>query len=205
MKKILITTNVKFSKKRGFVFSLEKNWSDYSRKLKFNLISCNYDKTSFDLIKFKKIDGVIFSGGNDLQIFDKKKENIFRDKNEKKIFNLAILHKIPILAVCRGYQLIASIFNHKLIYINNHIKKNHTIYISNNSLTSLKKINVNSFHNYAVINSSKNFEIIGKHKDETIEVIYSKKKNILCLMFHPERKNISQKIIDNLISKHLNL
>ena len=186
-------------------FSLEKNWSDYSKKLKFNLISCNYDKASFHLIKSKKIDGIIFSGGNDLQIFDKKKENIFRDKKEKKIFNLAIRYKIPILAVCRGYQFIANIFNHKIIFIKNHVKKNHTINIVSNSLISLKKINVNSYHNYAVLNSSKNFEIIAKHKDQTIEAIYSRKNNILCLMFHPERKNISQKIIDNLILKHLNL
>ena len=36
MKKILITTNVSYSKKRGYQFWIDKNWFDYSKKI--NLI-----------------------------------------------------------------------------------------------------------------------------------------------------------------------
>ena len=53
MKNILITTNVKYSKKRGFSFSIEKNWIDYSRKLNLNPILCNYNNLDLELLKNK--------------------------------------------------------------------------------------------------------------------------------------------------------
>ena len=63
MKNILITTNVKYSKKRGFSFIIEKNWIDYSRKLNLNPIFCNYNNLDLELLKNKKIHGIIFTGG----------------------------------------------------------------------------------------------------------------------------------------------
>tara|TARA_B100001564_G_scaffold356699_1_gene371424 strand:+ start:3241 stop:3858 length:618 start_codon:yes stop_codon:yes gene_type:complete len=205
MKNILITTNVKYSKKRGFSFSIEKNWIDYSRKLNLNPILCNYNNLDLELLKNKKIHGIIFTGGNDLKIYNKKKENIFRDKKETELFKLSLKLKIPILAVCRGSQLVGSIFNHKIIKVKNHVSKNHDLKIVKNSLIKKKKIEVNSYHNFAIKDVSINFEIIAKHRDDTIEISHSRKDKILCLMFHPERKNNSQKILDNLILKHLRL
>ena len=194
-----------FQKKRGFSFSIEKNWIDYSRKLNLNPILCNYNNLDFELLKDKKIQGIIFTGGNDLKIYNKKKENIFRDKKETELFKLSLKLKIPILAVCRGSQLVGSIFNHKIIRVKNHVIKNQSLKIINNSLIKKKKIEVNSYHNFAIKDVSINFEIIAKHRDDTIEISLSKKDKILCLMFHPERRNNSQKIIDNLILKHLKL
>ena len=205
MKNILITTNVKYSKKRGFSFSIEKNWIDYSRKLNFNPILCNYNKLDLELLKNKKLHGIILTGGNDLRIINKKKENIFRDKRETELFKLSLRLKIPILAVCRGSQLVGSIFNHKIVRVKNHVLKNHTLKIIKNSLLKKKKIEVNSYHNFAIKNVSINFEIIAKHQDDTIELSHSRKDKILCLMFHPERKNISQNIVDNLILTHFRL
>ena len=45
-------------------------------------------------------------------------------------------------------------------------------------------------------------EIIAKHKDGSIEIAELKNKNLFCTMFHPERKNKSQKIVDKLIEKN---
>ena len=63
MKNILITTNVKYSKKEVFHLVL-KNWIDYSRKLNLNPILCNYNNLDLELLKNKKIHGIIFTGGN---------------------------------------------------------------------------------------------------------------------------------------------
>ena len=42
-------------------------------------------------------------------------------------------------------------------------------------------------------------------KDQTIEIAKSQKFKILCLMFHPERKNISQRDIDKIVFSHLKI
>ena len=65
MKNILITQTVLYSKKRGYIFSLSKDWYDYSNKIGFNLIPWDYKMTT-RLLRKKKIHGIIFSGGNDL-------------------------------------------------------------------------------------------------------------------------------------------
>ena len=151
MKKFIITPNIKFSKKRGIIYNIEKNWFDYAKKLKIDLIVYNFNNSHLDLIKQKKVKGVIFSGGNNLKIFENIKENSYRDKEEKKLFKYVLRYNLPILATCRGFQLIMNIYKQKIIPIKNHVKKNHKL-ILNQEFFNIKdkKLNVNSFHNYAV-------------------------------------------------------
>ena len=61
--------------------------------------------------------GLILSGGNDLHNIIKLKENLIRDAHEKKLLKLAIKNKIPILAVCRGFQFVAKFFKCKIFII----------------------------------------------------------------------------------------
>ena len=58
--------------------------------------------------------------------------------------------------MCRGSQLVGSIFNHKIIKVKNHVSKNHDLKIVKNSLIK-KKIEVNSYHNFAIKDVSINF------------------------------------------------
>ena len=44
------------------ILKIELNWHNYAKKHKFNLIQIN----SVDNLNYKKVDGIIFSGGNDL-------------------------------------------------------------------------------------------------------------------------------------------
>ena len=52
---------------------------------------------------------------------------------------------------------------------------------------------------------NENFKCIGKSKDNSIEIAILKQKKVLCLMFHPERKNKSQKSINKLITNFLSI
>ena len=105
MKTILITPNVAYSKRKGFQFYLDKNWFDYFKKIKFKLKIYDYDETKINL-KIKNVAGVIFSGGNDLSLFNKNKANLFRDRQEKKLLTSCLKKKVPIIGVCRGFQFI---------------------------------------------------------------------------------------------------
>ena len=67
--------------------------------------------------------------------------------------------------------------------------------------TNSKNLVVNSFHNYCLKRVSNKFDIISSHADKSIEIAELKDEKVLCIMFHPERSNTSQKRIDNYITK----
>ena len=196
--KFIITPYLYYNKFNKICFSINKEWYDLFNNYKSNLHIITYnDKTNLKKKDFKGYNGIILSGGGDLYTFKKNKINLLRDKFEKKIINFAISNNIPILAVCRGYQLVGQKFKFKQKKINSHRNKEHLIY----SQDKKKKINVNSYHKIGVIKLNSDFEILFSHQDGSIEICQSKKKKILCFMFHPERFSKNQNIIDNLIKR----
>ena len=107
------------------------------------------------------------------------------------------------MGVCRGFQIISKIYKGKIFKTVNHVKKNHHLNIHNNKFLNKKKLLVNSYHNYCIKFLPSNFEIIARHADNSIEAAMIKKKKVLCVMFHPERKNISQSIVDKMVKMFL--
>lgn len=204
MKNILITQTVLYSKKRGFIFSLSKDWYDYSNKIGFNLIPWDYKITTSSFRK-KKIHGVIFSGGNDLFNNHKNKENRYRDIMEKKLLKYYLVKNIPILGTCRGFQLISSYFKNIPKKCVNHVGKSHSLILAKSKFIDFKKLIVNSFHNFSVNDLSNSFNIISLHKDQSIEIAEHKSKKLLCLMFHPERHNKTQNKIDKFMKSFFNI
>jgi len=146
------------------------------------------------------------SGGNDLHNIIKLKENLIRDTLEKKLLKLAIKNKIPILAVCRGFQFVAKFFKCKIFKITKHVRSTHTLKINNKIFGSkIKILKVNSYHDYAVSQLPKHFNLIARCSDNSIEIAKSNKYNILNFMFHPERRNISQKEINKIVFSHFKI
>ncbi len=199
MKNILITQKVNFEILRGYSLTLEKNWIDYAKKININLIPYNHNLKS---LKQLKIDGIIFSGGNDLH--NKKKKDLIRYNEDVKLLKKVINTNIPKLFICYGFQLLSNFFGIKSYKITNHVGNSHSIYIKNskifeNKYKKFSKIKVNSFHNFGVFQAPDNFEILSTHYDNSLEIIQKYDKKILCLMFHPERKNFSQLKVDKMI------
>ena len=163
----------------------------------------------------KLLDGLILSGGRDVdpQFYGEepleKLQAIFpeRDVHELALIKFAVELKKPILAICRGLQIMNVAFDGTLYqdisYIpGDHIKHNqigcpyqatHSVKIDKKSVLfkmadKLEIERVNSFHHQAIKDLSKDFKVVAVAPDGVIEAIEYKHKDtfILGVQFHPE-------------------
>lgn len=139
-----------------------------------------------------KIKGIILSPGGDPRKQDE------RSYVENKLIKHAMIKNLPLLGLCRGAQKLNLYFRGKIKKVHGHVRKNHMIY---GKIVKNKKIRVNSYHDYGikVKDLSKNFNILALSEDHLVECFESKSKNILGIMWHPERyfhvRNFDKKLI----------
>ncbi len=145
---------------------------------------------------------VVLSGGNDLYKFKQNKINLDREIYERKLIKFCLLNKIKLIGICKGFQQIGEVFKFNFIKVNKHVRKNHKIFSKEKKE---KYLNVNSYHNYAIVKTNKNFKDLYVSKDGSVEASINIKKNILGLMFHPERKNLDQKKVNKFLKNYLKL
>jgi len=162
---------------------------------------------------------VILGGGTDInaKLYDQYEDlkNDIPDKNrdykEIKVIEMAKLHNIPILGICRGAQLLTVVSGGSLIQdVNNHNCKDHEIICNN------KVIKVNSYHHQMMNPTNINSYLplaFCKNKIATnitsnvieYEIIYYKDLNALAVQFHPEYEETSHpscKLVKDLLKKY---
>ena len=203
MKTIFITQKIVKDKYGALNFVVENNWYDFFKAKKINLVPVNKVENMINF-KYSDVSGIIIHGGNDLPSKKRNFENSLRKKLDLSLIKFALKKRIPILGVCYGFQVIAEMYGYKLKKKSGHVKTSHKININLNYIGE-NTLKVNSFHNYVIKNLPKFFNKISKSSDGTIELAYSNKKKILCTMFHPERKNKSQKLLKKIIFDHFNI
>ena len=164
--------------------TIAQDWSRYILKAfpnsKFLFIP-NIENSVIHFIEKWDINVLIISGGEDLG------SNPVRDITEQKLLNYALKFKMATIAICRGMQLVHTYFGGQLIngnksFIVNHRATQHSIIIGDESRV------VNSYHNNKLDKESLNNEakiLAYCEKDRSIEAIEI--KNILAMMWHPER------------------
>ena len=175
---------------------LDSGWDFFLKKcgIEYELISNIEKNISRDYLK--KFKGIILSGGNSLLSCNGDSKE--RDHAEKKIYRLAISMQIPIIGVCRGMQLIQEMHGIKLFRIFGHVKKKQKIIINNKTKIT------NSYHNYGTKNNVRDLIVFAKSFDGNIKGIFSKKKKIVGIMWHPERNNPFKSYDINLFKKYFN-
>ncbi len=226
--------------KIGLTFT-ETRWENYPRWVKGNdenieLIELHWEKHDleevWDLVE--DCDGIVLSGGVDIhpRFYENERTEIpngdgkfneERDEFEMHVFETALNFNLPILAICRGLQLVnvalggdliqdleeAGKKNHRRI---NDVDDEHAISISDNSL--MKEIvgtnsgDINGAHHQAIGKLSDELVATATSSDGVIEAVEWKDKEgeswMLAVQWHPERmkadavcsKNIRDKFLE---------
>jgi len=202
--KIYISSNFKKYFKTHIDFT-DHYWIKYfeSKNHFFRLIPNSIKNLNEVIKENKKIDLIILSGGNDL--FGKDRLSKIRLKTETILIKFSIRHKIPILGVCRGMQVLNHYFGGKIKKIKGHMKSNHLVKMKTDFFKKAE-IKANSFHNFGISKKgvSQSFKILGVDKKDNIEMFVHKKYKIIGTMWHPEREKDYSRlnlIIKNLIAK----
>ena len=183
------------------------------------LLIDNYDSFTFNLYHYisslgVKVDVIRNDKINSKEIIRKKYNKIVispgpgspkQSGNCKKI--VKDLHKnYPILGVCLGHQIIAEVFNSKVIQAKK-LMHGKTSIINNNKIGILKnlpsKFKATRYHSLIVDKNrlSKDLVVTSMTTDGIIMGLMHKKYNVHGVQFHPEsiKTNVGIKIISNFI------
>lgn len=160
------------------------------------------------------IDGLILSGGEDIDPAFYGAEPISqlgelcpeRDPFEMKIFVKALERKIPVLGICRGFQVInvalgGTLYQDIKVQQGSHVNhlnlKNpvdtlqHEVILTRDSklyqVMRKDRLMVNSLHHQAVNKVGENLKVVGVSTDDIIEALEYKGENfVLGVQWHPE-------------------
>ena len=207
MKNILITQRIGKDKYGEYYDYLESSYIKYLNQYDVNpIILPNNTKDIIKFYKKNKCTQIILTGGDDISpsLYNKKgkKLNINfyqRDLNEKILIQHSIEKKIPILGICRGFQIINVCLGGKLTkdiskITKSIITKKHKVNFTEEFIKKVKKrsITVNSYHNQGITSSQLAVDLVplGFSDDGKLVEIYEHEKlPIIGIQWHPERKN----------------
>ena len=195
MRSIILSSKLIIDKYGKVNFLTDEDLLNYINKLGLNILPLSIKKNQINSENLRLAKGLILSGGGDIYKYKKNKINKLRDSIEIKLFNYFSKKNLPILLICRGFQLMIDMHKIKLIKQKNHVRKSHLLKLSNSKFLKHSKLSVNSYHNYSIKKLPVNYINVASTKDGSIEIAEHKFKKILGLMFHPERNMKSKELV----------
>ncbi len=201
MKSIILSSKLIVDKYGKVNFLTDEDLSNYINKLGLNILPLSIKKNQINTENLRLAKGLILSGGGDIYKYKKNKINKLRDSIEIKLFNYFFKKNLPILLICRGFQLMIDMHKIKLFKQKNHVRKSHLLKLSNSKFLKHSNLSVNSYHNYSIKKLPVNYINVASTKDGSIEIAEHKSKKILGLMFHPERNMKSKELVIKSIKK----
>jgi len=135
---------------------------------------------------------IVLTGGNDLaHLVDGPDAAPERDSTEGLLLRHASEQAIPLLAVCRGLQLIIDSGGGRLVPVEGHVAQDHAItaHPAAANWPIRDGRSVNSFHNWGAeqIAIPEGWELAATAPDGTVEAIVHSTLPQVALMWHPER------------------
>lgn len=163
---------------------------------------------------YKSCQGILLTGGTDVhpEAYDGELDypgkpddwDLERDQYEETVYKYAKVNKIPILAICRGLQLVNVLEGGTMIqdlgegnatHKKEEVDKEHTVTVDSRTLlgdiTGAMSGTVNSAHHQAVEEPGRSLMVNATSKDNVIEGLeYKDKANkgfMVAVQWHPER------------------
>ena len=138
-----------------------------------------------------RLDGIILSGGNDLD-FLPNGTNVApeRDATERRILDICAERGLRVLGVCRGAQIMAAHYGCRVTAVDGHVATYHGITVLDPARLALTSRDaVNSFHGFGLDerNLSDELTAVAAASDGTIEAIAHQHHAQAAIMWHPER------------------
>ena len=181
MKRVFITQRVEWIEPiRERRDALSQEWAALAEACRFlPLLLPNRLETVRCMAEELPPDGILLTGGNDLAAYGGDAPD--RDEAEEFLIGLAMERKIPLLAVCRGAQMLLHRFGTPLEKIEGHVRTEHPL--SNGD-------KVNSFHNWGALDCRPPLEALARSGDGVVEAVRHRDCPwIQGVMWHPERYN----------------
>jgi N5-(cytidine 5'-diphosphoramidyl)-L-glutamine hydrolase len=139
----------------------------------------NVTEIAIALCEKAGITGLVLTGGNDLASLGGDAPE--RDVVENALLDLADSQGLPVLAVCRGMQLIQQRFAIPLGRVEGHVTPRQVIRVDG------EPREVNSYHHFAALDSRPPLEVWAVGDDGVVKGIRHVARRITGIMWHPER------------------
>ena len=136
------------------------------------------------------LDALVLTGGNDLaHLPGARNAAPERDATERSLLELAVTDGLPVLAVCRGMQMLVEFWGGALTRVEGHVARPHEIIAVNGTRWSLRSGPVNSFHDWGVarIGVPDALAVLAVAPDDTVEAVMHVDLPQVGVMWHPER------------------
>jgi len=137
-------------------------------------------------IKNQPLDLIVFPGGST------PGENRARDEFEELVFSYGTQTKIPMIGICRGAQLFATLSGSVLEKVEGHINSNRQT--TNNQLLG------RCFHSWGINSLDRQWRVVSRDaEDNSIELFLHESLPILGVMAHPERHPEGVEVLKQLL------
>lgn len=124
---------------------------------------------------------IVLSGGNDIGGAPE------RDATEAALLDSAQQSGVPVLAVCRGMQMVQHYLGGALTPVTGHVRCEHPVQAAAGQV--LPPLTVNSYHDWGIRQSglAAGLRALYLHEDGTVEAAVYASRPWLGVMWHPER------------------
>lgn len=124
---------------------------------------------------------IVLSGGNDIGGAPE------RDATEAALLDSAQRSGVPVLAVCRGLQMVQHYLGGVLSRVQGHVRCEHSIQAAPGK--TLPPLTVNSYHDWGIMQSglAADLRALYLHADGSVEAAVHANRPWLGVMWHPER------------------
>lgn len=191
--------------------ALSQDWAKYIAEIlpEAHLVPLlNRPESAVAALSALDIEGVILTGGNDLEDAPE------RDETESRVIAACRQRGTPLLGVCRGLQMInvalgGSVeMNAQFRTETEHVAANHSIALRGPAFVGLAggtTLEVNSFHDCAVFEDglAPLCEAFALAADGVVEGFRHTSEPVLAIQWHPERPNPVSDFDRELISRFL--